>query len=167
MKVAFIIILLLFSYSVRAGYSLLLPESGDLENFSDGTIRVEIIRYAKELLGTPYRIANSNPHKGFDCSGFVNYVFKKFKISLPRSSAAFEKLGTALKPEEFKAGDILVFYGFKNRDRIGHIGIVCEADGLNSKFIHSSSGKAHCVTISELGSEMYKARFYKCINVID
>jgi len=71
-----------------------------------------------------------------------------------------------LKPEEFKVGDILVFYGYKDSKHIGHVGIICEADGMNSKFIHASSGKAMCVTISNLSSEGYKKRFYKCIDVI-
>jgi hypothetical protein len=50
---------------------------------------------------------------------------------------------------------------------VGHVGIICEANGMQSKFIHSSSGKAMGVTISELGSDMYTRRFYKCISVLD
>lgn len=117
-------------------------------------------------MGTPYRFASSSPVKGFDCSGFVNYVFKNFKINLPPASVAFGALGTGLKPEEFKVGDVLVFYGFKNKTRIGHVGIICEAAGMKSRFIHSSSGRASGVIISELGSEMYTHRFYKCVDVI-
>ncbi len=115
MKVAILIIFLLLSVSLNSGYSSLVVMMGDPENSSGGITRVDIIRYAMELIGTSYRTACSNPKKGFDCSGFVNYVFKNFKISLPRSSAAFERLGKALKPEEFKVGDVLVFYGFKPR----------------------------------------------------
>jgi len=63
-------------------------------------------------------------------------------------------------------GDILVFYGYKDNTRVGHVGIICEADGMNSKFIHASSGKVREVTISELNSTHYTNRFYKCIDVI-
>jgi cell wall-associated NlpC family hydrolase len=128
--------------------------------------RSELISFAKSFLGTPYRYGSSNPKKGFDCSGFVNFVFNHFKIKLPRSSMEFKSIGTDLHPEEFKEGDVLVFYGFRNKDRIGHVGIICEANGMKSKFIHSSSGKVKGVIISELGSEMYTRRFYKCVDVI-
>jgi cell wall-associated NlpC family hydrolase len=104
--------------------------------------------------------------KGFDCSGFVSFVFNEFRVKLPRSSREYKALGIALKPEEFKVGDVLVFYGFRDRTHIGHVGIICEANGMKSRFIHASSGRAHSVTISDLGSDGYRGRFYKCIDVI-
>jgi len=128
--------------------------------------RDSIIKYAKKYLDTPYLYAGNNPRKGFDCSGFVSYVFNNFNINLPRSSNGYKNLGTALSPEDFKVGDILVFYGYKDRTVVGHVGIVCEANGMQSKFIHASSGKANKVTISELNSEHYTKRFYKCIDVL-
>ncbi|MEN2400515.1 C40 family peptidase [Flavobacterium sp. MC2016-06] len=128
--------------------------------------RDSIITYAKKYLGTPYLYASNDPKKGFDCSGFVSYVFNNFGISLPRSSSGYKNIGTALTPEDFKVGDILVFYGYKDKTMISHLGIICEANGMKSKFIHSSSGKTSGVTISELGSEHYTNRFYKCIDVI-
>jgi cell wall-associated NlpC family hydrolase len=79
----------------------------------------------------------------------------------------FGALGAGLKPAEFKVGDVLVFYGFKNKTRVGHVGIICEANGMNSRFIHSSSGKAQGVIISNLSSTMYTRRFYKCVDVIN
>ena len=129
--------------------------------------RTDIIEFAKTYLGTTYVYASQEPSKGFDCSGFTYYVFKHFNINLPRGSSQFKSLGTAQKPEEFEVGDILVFYGYRNSKQIGHVGIICEADGMKSKFIHASSGKAFGVTISQLDSEQYTRRFYKCIDVID
>jgi len=128
--------------------------------------RDELISYARSFLGSPYHYASASPKKGFDCSGFVNFVFRKFKIALPRSSKEFKSIGEDLKPEEFKVGDVVVFYGFKNKTRIGHVGIICEAKGMLSKFIHASSGKVRGVIISELGSGMYIRRFFRCIDVI-
>jgi cell wall-associated NlpC family hydrolase len=128
--------------------------------------RDSIIVFAKKYLGTPYLYASSNPQKGFDCSGFVSYVFGNFGMTLPRSSSGYKNLGTALKPEDFKVGDILVFYGYKDKTVIGHLGIICEADGMHSKFIHASSGKAQQVTITSLDTEHYTNRFYKCIDVL-
>jgi cell wall-associated NlpC family hydrolase len=128
------------------------------------TYREKVIMYAKKYLGIPYKYAMASPSAGFDCSGFVNYVYKNFGISLPRSSSGFKNLGTAKNPSDFKVGDILVFYGYKDSASVGHLGIVCEANGMKSRFIHASSGKEMAVTISELGSSMYTRRFYKCID---
>ncbi|MFP9099072.1 C40 family peptidase [Flavobacterium sp. RHBU_24] len=126
--------------------------------------RDSIIAFAKKYMGTKYCYASEDPAKGFDCSGFVHYVFKHFDINLPRSSSGFKDIGTAKKPKDFMVGDILVFYGYKDSNSIGHLGIITEANGMQSKFIHASSGSEMAVTVSELGSEGYTHRFYKCIN---
>lgn len=128
--------------------------------------RDSVIIYSKQYLGTPYLYAGNNPKKGFDCSGFVNYVFQHFDITVPRSSSGYKNLGKSKLPEDFKIGDVLVFYGYKNKTVVGHVGIICEANGMQSKFIHASSGKAGSVTISDLDSEHYSKRFYKCVDVM-
>lgn len=130
-------------------------------------IRENIVAFAMNYLGTPYKYASINPDKGFDCSGFVHFIFKNFNIDLPHSSKAFKLVGKEVKPDEFKVGDVLVFYGYRNSSQIGHVGIICEANGMNSKFIHSSSGKVKGVIISELNSAMYSKRFYKCVDVLE
>ncbi|WP_031456074.1 C40 family peptidase [Flavobacterium chungangense] len=138
----------------------------DLAKIQTAIERDSIISYAKQHLGTRYLYASSNPGKGFDCSGFVYYVFKNFGLTLPRSSGGYKNIGKSLKPEEFKVGDVLVFYGYKDRNVIGHVGIICEANGMQSKFIHASSGKAQKVTITALDEEHYTRRFYKCVDVL-
>ncbi|KOS05151.1 glycoside hydrolase [Flavobacterium akiainvivens] len=127
-------------------------------------LRDSVVAFAKKYMGIKYCYASADPKKGFDCSGFVNYVYKHFNIDLPRSSSGFKSLGKPLKPADFKVGDVLVFYGYRDKNHIGHVGIVCEANGMQSKFIHASSGSEMAVTISELGSDMYTRRFYKCVN---
>ena len=166
-KISFIILLLLISFSSQSKGNTPNLESDETTSSYAGIKRADLIRFAKKLLGTPYHFASSSPKKGFDCSGFVKYVFSNYKINLPRSSKSYEAVGKSLKPIEFRVGDVIVFYGFKDKTRIGHVGIICEADGMNSKFIHSSSGKSKGVTISDLGSKTYKRRFYKCIDVIN
>jgi cell wall-associated NlpC family hydrolase len=136
-------------------------------NDADEAKRAEIVAYAKELLGTKYCYAGSTPNSGFDCSGFVNYVFTKNGIDVPRSSKLFANAGTDVNPEDIQVGDVLVFYGYRDSDSVGHVGIVTEADGMQSKFIHSSSGKEMAVMISDLGSDMYTDRFFKAVDVID
>jgi cell wall-associated NlpC family hydrolase len=166
-KLSILILVLLISTSVQSGNRATNSDSEKSTNATMSVSRVDLIQFAKKLLGAPYRYASSNPKRGFDCSGFVNYVFKNFKINLPRGSRGIGVFGAGQKPEEFKVGDVLVFYGFKDKTRVGHVGIICEAAGMNSKFIHSSSGKGHGVMISKLGSDMYTRRFYKCIDVIN
>ncbi|OMQ12010.1 C40 family peptidase [[Flexibacter] sp. ATCC 35103] len=140
--------------------------SNSIQKTQNTIDRDSIIVYAKQYLGTPYLYAGNDPKKGFDCSGFVNYVFKNYGITLPRSSSGYKNIGAKLSPEDFKVGDILVFYGYKDKTIIGHLGIICEANGMHSKFIHASSGKAGSVTISDLDSDHYSKRYYKCINVL-
>ncbi|HSO87193.1 MAG TPA: C40 family peptidase [Draconibacterium sp.] len=163
-----LIILLLLTISIQSRQTTGTHiEFGESKNSSTIVNRTAIIEFAKNYLGVPYQYGSINPEKGFDCSGFVHFVFNNFDINLPHSSKAFKNLGKEIKPEEFKVGDVLVFYGYRNTSQIGHVGIICEANGMNSKFIHSSSGKVKGVTISELNSEMYSRRFYKCIDVFE
>lgn len=159
----FTVVVLFSSFTIKKEDKITRNQTQEIQSTID---RDAIITYSKQYLGTPYLYASNNPKKGFDCSGFVNYVFKYFDISLPRSSGAYKNIGKAKSPEDFKVGDILVFYGYKNRKSIGHVGIICEANGMKSKFIHASSGKIKSVTISELDSNHYSNRFYKCINVL-
>jgi cell wall-associated NlpC family hydrolase len=165
-KIPAIVLILLLSVSLRSQDTR--PSSPAVPAADTNAIpdRTALIAYARQYLGTPYRRAGADPKKGFDCSGFVSFVFKHYDVNLPRSSREYKSMGTALKPGEFRVGDVLVFYGFRDKTHIGHVGIVCEANGMKSRFIHASSGRAHSVTISDLGSDGYRRRFYKCIDVI-
>ncbi len=128
----------------------------------------QVLDFAKSLIGVPYRYATSNPTKGFDCSGFVNYVFTNFGFKVPRSSPEFAKTGTPVKLSEAKVGDVLIFTGSNPKQRrIGHVGIIysIEEDG-KINFIHSSSGKANGVTITPL-NDYYKSRFMKAVSIVE
>lgn len=152
------------SHKTGLAYSATISTANNTLIKQEFTYREKVIAYAKKYLGIPYKYATASPAVGFDCSGFVNYVYKNFGINLPRSSSGFKNLGSAKKASDFKVGDILVFYGYKDNTSVGHLGIVCEANGMKSRFIHASSGKEMAVTISDLGSAMYTRRFYKCID---
>ncbi len=128
----------------------------------------QLLDFAKSLIGTRYRYASSNPTVGFDCSGFVSYVYKQFGFSGARSSADFAKKGKTISLSEAKLGDILIFTGTNSKLRTaGHVGIIYakDEDG-NIKFIHSSSGKAKGVTITNLDG-VYKHRFLKAVTVVE
>lgn len=129
--------------------------------------RKELIVFAKTFIGTPYVYARQDPKVGFDCSGYINYVFKNYNIIVPRSSSGFKNFGKKVAIDQVQIGDVLVFKGYQDSTVIGHLGIVCEANGLNSKFVHATSGKAMQVTVSELNSTHYANRFLKAVDVID
>ncbi len=119
-----------------------------------------LIKFAKSLIGTPYKYASTDPSVGFDCSGFINYVFNHFNIKVPRSSRDFRNAGKKIALADSKPGDLILFTGTNPAERkIGHIGlIISNKDGIS--FIHSSSGKADGVVITEL-NDYYRSRFIK------
>lgn len=125
----------------------------------------ELVDFAKTLLGIPYKYASSNPFAGFDCSGFITYVFNHFHINVPRSSVDFTNTGKEINLQSAKQGDLILFTGTVDSIRtVGHMGIVTEnIDTL--KFIHATSGKANAVTVSLL-TDHYKKRFVKVIRVL-
>jgi cell wall-associated NlpC family hydrolase len=126
-----------------------------------------LIAFAKTQLGTNYCYATSDPNIGFDCSGFVYYVFNHFHIKVPRSSKEFKNFGLTIPLDSAKKGDVIVFTGTNAKYRSpGHVGIIIEnKEGLPT-FIHSSSGKKKGVIISDFNeSPYYKKRFIKVVRV--
>lgn len=69
-----------------------------------------VLEEAAKYVGTPYVSGGTTP-AGFDCSGFVSYVYAKFGISLPRSSDAYWNVGTRVSPQDARPGDIIVSSG--------------------------------------------------------
>ena len=125
----------------------------------------EILTFAKSLIGTPYRHGSTDPVNGFDCSGFITYVFNHFNITVPRSSIEFTAYATPVAQSQAKAGDLILFTGTDSTERfIGHMGLVLNNDKGVIQFIHSSSGKAYSVTISPL-DKYYMGRFLKIIRI--
>lgn len=128
------------------------------------TLQDSIVEFGIELLGTPYITAGSGK-EGFDCSGFVNYVFQNFDIKVPRSSKDFENFGTEIPISDVQKGDLLLFLS-PTRNAIGHIGIITNENGRESDFIHASSGREMKVIITNLSNKGYTRRFVKAIRVL-
>ena len=125
----------------------------------------QVVAFAHTLQGVPYKYASIDPSIGFDCSGFITYVFRHFDITVPRSSVDFTNEGREVKPAEAVAGDLILFTGTDSTIPIvGHMGIVTENNQGDISFIHSTSGKAHGVTVTPL-NQYYKTRFVKVIRV--
>ncbi len=96
-----------------------------------------IIASAKELKGIRYKSGGDTPETGFDCSGYVCWVYGEQGISLPRTAREQSRVGRAVRKKDLQPGDIVAF---RIRSRTGyHTGIYTG----NGKFIHSpSSGKS-------------------------
>jgi len=124
-----------------------------------------LVAFGKSLVGTPYLYASSDPQNGFDCSGFITYVFNHFGIAVPRSSVDFTNVGIEIPKEFASPGDLILFTGTDSTIRIvGHMGIVESNERGNLLFLHSTSGKAYGVVISPLNG-YYETRFEKVIRV--
>jgi cell wall-associated NlpC family hydrolase len=116
-------------------------------------IRLSVVEFAKKYLGVKYRSGGRSPSTGFDCSGFVYYVFRNFGYTLnPGASNQMDKVSLISK-SELLPGD-LVFFNTGSSRRASHVGIYIG----DNKFIHAvSPGKS--VAISSL-SESYYSKYY-------
>ncbi len=109
-----------------------------------------IIATAKKYMGVKYVWGGESP-SGFDCSGFMQYVFGKNGVSLPRTAALQFQKGTSITKANLKAGDMVFFSTYKAG--ASHVGIYLGS----GDFIHASSSNG--VTISELSSTYYAQRY--------
>ena len=124
-----------------------------------------VVDFAKTLIGIPYRYASTDPKVGFDCSGFITYVFSHFNIIVPRSSIDFTNVGRSIPADSAKAGDLILFTGTDSTEKfVGHMGLVISNQNGQLDFIHSTSGKKYGVTITPL-NDYYKSRYMKTIRI--
>lgn len=117
-------------------------------------VRVDICQYAKEFIGNPYVWGGTSLTRGADCSGFVQSVFKKYGVRLPRNSRAQANCGTTIKVSEAKPGD-LIFYG--KGKTINHVAIYIG----NGQVVHASSPR----TGIKISNVSYRSPF-KAVRVL-
>ncbi|MFT5780853.1 MAG: cell wall-associated NlpC family hydrolase [Pseudomonas sp.] len=116
-----------------------------------------------ELVGTRYRRGGTSTKTGFDCSGFVGYLFREEAgIKLPRSTREMINLDAPLiAREELEPGDI-VFFNNRGRGRVSHAGIYIGDD----QFIHSSSSRSGGVRVDSLDSRYWRTSFMEAKRVL-
>jgi cell wall-associated NlpC family hydrolase len=124
-----------------------------------------LVNFAEKFIGTPYVWAGCEPG-GFDCSGFVYYVYSHFGIITTKNSYDFPKFGVPVSMDSCKTGDLILFTHEKAKDKkIGHVGMVISKSGEPLTFIQASSSKKHNgVVITKYSSE-YQNRFVEIIRL--
>ena len=119
----------------------------------------ELVNFAEKLVGIRYTYGSAIKEKGFDCSGFITYVFSHFNIPVPRISSDFTNAGKEVPIKDSRRGDLILFTGSDaNSGVVGHMGIVTQNKNGILEFIHASSSRG--VMISGMNS-YFVPRFVK------
>ncbi|MBK9720517.1 MAG: C40 family peptidase [Saprospiraceae bacterium] len=113
-------------------YRLKSKDSKLTENF-----RNEIVEFARKQMGTKYKKAGKG-NEGFDCSGFVGFVFHEFRIQMGSCAHEQAEPGAEILTKEAKCGD-LIFFGTSKR--ISHVGIITQNKKNELWVIHSTSSR--------------------------
>jgi len=133
----------------------------------DSILPIKMVAFAKTLIGTRYVFGCTAPSTGFDCSGFITYIFNHFNITVPRSSVDFTNAGITIPLVKARPGDLVLFTGTNSRIRVvGHIGMIVSNDTSGISFIHASSGRENAVIVTVL-NERYMERFVKVVRMVD
>jgi hypothetical protein len=130
----------------------------DYKEEKEAEFGAKIVSTAKQYLGIPYKSGGTNTN-GFDCSGFVYYVYNKAGYPLSRMMSEQYKAGTPVKKSELKPGDILFFQN-THVNGMSHVGIYTG----NGQFIHSPrTGKT--VSYADLNSEYWVEHYYGAVRI--
>ena len=113
-----------------------------------------LLSYALSYKGTPYRSGGTDPVTGFDCSGFVRYVFDHAEgIALPHNSSDISQIGKQVDLAELHPGDLVFFY--LTSKTVSHVGIYLG----NEQFIHAASNRSGSVVVSNLKENYWGKHF--------
>jgi lipoprotein Spr len=115
-----------------------------------------ILERGMSLIGTRYRFGGTTESSGFDCSGFIGYLFREEAgMNLPRSTREMINVKAPLVARSnLKPGDLL-FFSTNGRGRVSHAGIYLGDD----QFIHSSSRRSGGVRVDSLGDRYWSKTF--------
>ena len=133
-----------------ATYSALLGKDMPDITHNASYLANSIISLSMNYIGVPYVFGGTSPY-GFDCSGYVQYVFANAGISIPRTADVQYEFGTPISTTDLVAGDLVFFSTYTYG--ASHVGIYLG----DNKFIHASSSRG--VTIDSLGSSYYSSRY--------
>ena len=107
---------------------------------------------ALSLRGAPYRNGGVDPANGFDCSGFVRYVYQQHGVPMPRAVREQFQVGKSIKRDQLKPGDLVFFTTVA--PGASHVGIMIGGD----QFIHAPSERG-VVRVESLGAQYWASRY--------
>ena len=113
----------------------------------DSALQSRVVSTALKYVGTPYARGGSSP-RGFDCSGFVMFVYRHVGVALPHSAEKQYRHGSPVARDRLQPGDIVFF------DRLGHSGIYIG----NARFVHATN-PGDVVKISRIDESWYRRRW--------
>jgi len=99
---------------------------------SNTTVATELVNYAKQFVGNPYKYGGTDLYNGIDCSGFTMKIYEHFGYSLPHSSRSQSSYGSYVSTDSLMAGD-LIFYGYNGS--ISHVAIYIG----NGQIVHATT----------------------------
>lgn len=99
-------------------------------------LRQDIISDAYKYIGRPYKFSGKKPETGFDCSGFVAYIFNTHGFQLKGSAEDLSKHGENVEKDHAKPGD-LAFFG--ELGKISHVGIITHNENNQMEIIHATN----------------------------
>lgn len=126
-------------------------EASSIEESSEGN---RIANYAKKYIGYNYVSGGSTPSNGFDCSGFVYYIYNSCGYSLSRLCSIQAESGIKIEREDLKEGD-LIFFNNGSNGSIGHVAIYVG----NGTIVHASNTRRG-VTTDTINSGYYNTYYY-------
>jgi len=113
----------------------------------------EVLMSALALTGTPYKFGGTSPETGFDCSGFVSYVFKQAaNFTLPHGARAISQIGQNIPVDQLQPGDLVFFNTLKST--FSHVGIYIG----DNRFVHAPSAGGG-VSVVNMKEEYWAKRF--------
>lgn len=121
----------------------------------------DIIQPGQALVGTSYRNGGTTP-SGFDCSGFITYLYKKYVPGLPRVSRNMAGFGEPVRRSSIIPGD-LIFFATGSSPGITHVAIYI---GQNSIIHAISNGPNRGVTITSLSARYWQSRYYSAARIV-
>lgn len=113
-----------------------------------------VTEFAKQYLGYSYVSGGKTPNTGFDCSGFTQYIYKNFGITLSNTAASQVNAGSEVSREQLQPGDLILFYD-EGKTKIGHTGIYLG----NGDFIHAANPERG-VVVDNLNTNTYYNQRY-------
>jgi cell wall-associated NlpC family hydrolase len=117
-----------------------------------------VVDRARSYIGVPYKYGGSTS-VGMDCSGLLMRSFEAVDVHIPRTAKQQSKMGKPVSLWDVQKGDLVFFSFKKGKRKVTHAGLVTEARGNRTLFIHASSSRG--VIESDLSSDYYKQIFVK------